>query len=72
MDSSAKNQVCNAVYRQFPELNGANPSVTSLPAGKVQLIFHGKAKAADGKTINRTVRVTADENGRVIKLTTSR
>ena len=72
MDDSAKNHVCSAVYRQFPEVRGANPSVSSLPGGKFQLIFHGKAQTADGKNINRTVRVTADENGKVLKLTTSR
>ena len=72
MDASAKSHVCSAVYSQFPEVRGSTPSVTSMPGGKFQLIFHGKAQTADGKTINRTVRVTADENGKVIKLTTSR
>jgi hypothetical protein len=72
MEDSAKNHVCSAVYRQFPEMRGENPSVKSIPGGKYQLIFHGKAQAADGKTIARTVRVTADENGKVLKLTTSR
>ncbi|KAF0112342.1 MAG: hypothetical protein FD147_215 [Chloroflexi bacterium] len=72
MDESAKSNVCSAVYRQFPELRGENPSVKSIPGGKFQLIFHGKAQAADGKTISRTVRVTADEKGKVLKLTTSR
>lgn len=72
MDASAKTRVCNSVYTQFPEVRGANPSITSLPAGKYQLIFHGKAKTADGKTIERTVRATSDESGKILKLTTSR
>jgi hypothetical protein len=72
MDASAKNQVCSSVYRQFPELRGANPSVTDLPGGKFQLIFSGKVTAEDGKTISRTVRVTADVRGKVLKLSTSR
>jgi len=72
MDAGSKKRVCSSVYSQFPEVRGANPSVSSLPGGKFQLIFHGKAKAADGKTIPRTVRVTADEDGRILKLSTSR
>jgi hypothetical protein len=72
MDSGAKNRVCSSVYLQFPEVRGANPSVSSLPGDKYQLIFRGKAKAADGKIIPRTVRVTANEEGKILKLTTSR
>jgi len=72
MDSNTKNAVCASVYRQFPELKGAAPQVKALPADKYQLIFHGKAKTVDGKTLPRTVRVVSDENGKILKLTTSR
>ena len=72
MDSSAKSQVCSTVYLQFPELKGVSPSVSPLPGGKFQLIFHGKVRTEDGKTMERTVRVAADERGRILKLTTSR
>jgi hypothetical protein len=72
MDAGSKTKVCNAVYRQFPELHGVNPSVTSLPAGKYQLIFHGKVKTEDGKTLERTVRVAANDQGKILKMTTSR
>ncbi len=64
--------VCNSVYRQFPELRGARPSISSLPGDKFQLIFHGKGETPDGKKIDRTVRVAASENGKILKLTTSR
>ncbi len=72
MEEGAKSRVCSAVYRQFPEVRGSNPSVSSMPGEKFQLIFHGKAQTADGKSINRTVRVTADEKGKVLKMSTSR
>jgi len=72
MEERAKQQVCSSVYHQFPELRGAHPSVSALPGDKFQLVFHGKAETADGKKINRTVRVTASENGKILKLTTSR
>jgi hypothetical protein len=72
MESSAINHVCQSVYRQFPELHGVHPSVRSQPGDKFLLIFSGKVKTADGKSLPRTVRVTADEKGSILKLTTSR
>lgn len=72
MNAQSKSSVCNAVYRQFPELRGANPTVKDLPGEKYQLIFHGKAKTENGKSLPRTVRVVADENGKILKLSTSR
>ncbi len=72
MDSRVKSSVCAEVYRQFPEVKGNSPEVKSMPGEKYQLVFHGKVKTEDGKSLNRTVRVVADENGRIIKLSTSR
>lgn len=72
MDENAKSNVCSSVYRQFPEVRGVNPSVTNLPGDKFQLIFHGKSKTADGKTIERTVRVAVNPQGKILKLSTSR
>ncbi len=72
MDSGAKNRVCSSVYSQFPEVRGSNPTITTLPGDKFQLIFHGNVKASDGKTIERTVRVSAAADGRILKMTTSR
>ncbi len=72
MDASAKNRVCSSVYSQFPEVRGSNPTISTLPGDKFQLIFHGKVKTADGKTMERTVRVSAAADGRILKMTTSR
>ena len=72
MEAKLKNSVCASVYRQFPELRGVAPQVKSLPADKYQLVFNGKVKTADGKTLPRTVRVVSDKNGKILKLTTSR
>lgn len=71
MESSAIDRVCQSVYRQFPELKGVRPSVRQSEANFL-LIFSGKVKTADGKTLPRTVRVTANEKGNVLKLSTSR
>lgn len=72
MNANSKSAVCNAVYRQFPEVKGASPSVKQLPGEKYQLVFQGKVTTADGKSMERTVRVVADENGKILKMTTSR
>jgi hypothetical protein len=72
MEEKSKDKVCSAVYRQFPEMKGERPSVKALPGEKWQLIFHGKGQTADGKTIQRTVRVAADGSGKILKLSTSR
>jgi len=72
MEDKALNQICQSVYRKFPELKGARPSVKSQTTGNYLLIFSGKAKTEDGKTISRTVRVTASETGKIVKMSTSR
>jgi hypothetical protein len=72
MDSSAIEKVCQSVYRQFPELRGSRPSVRTQSGEQFLLIFTGHAKTADGKSLPRTVRVTANEKGSIVKLSTSR
>ena len=72
MESSAINHVSQSVYSQFPELRGVHPTVHNQPGGKYLLTFNGKVRTADGKTLPRTVRVTADEHGSILKLSTSR
>jgi len=77
MDSKIVNSVCSQIYRQFPEVNGSRPKVqsqsTSSQAGSTYLlIFKGTATTADGKTLPRIVRATVNEQGKIIKVTTSR
>ncbi len=72
MEGKAKSNVCTSVYHQFPEVKGVSPQVKSLPGEKYQLVFHAKAQTEDGKSIPRTVRVVADAEGRILKISTSR
>lgn len=72
MDNASINKVNKHVYRQFPELNGKSPNVQSYAGSKYLLLYKGSSKTVDGKTINRTIRVVADEKGKILKLTTSR
>lgn len=81
MDQKLVNTVSKKVYRRFPEVNGKKPKIRrqAAPKGKKSnskttylLTYLGKANVQGGKTINRYVRVVADDKGKIIKITTSR
>ncbi|HEY9077449.1 MAG TPA: hypothetical protein VIO61_13035 [Anaerolineaceae bacterium] len=71
MDQHLINQICDQIYRQYPEVSGKKPKVQSRPGSQVLLIFQATAIAANGQKIPRTVRVIALENGKISKITTS-
>ena len=72
--------ICKQIYQRFPEVVGSRPTVQaqklSLDNGEASprylLIFKGLRTTADGKSINRIVRVVASERGQILKVTTSR
>lgn len=72
MDRKIIDRVCSQVYRRFPEVHGKRPKIKSYTSTQSLFIFHGKAKAADGHSIPRIVRVVVDNNGKIGKMTTSR
>ncbi len=77
MDSKTVNSVCSQIYRRFPDVNGVRPKIQTLPiagqaASTYLLVFKGTATTADGKTLARIVRATVDEQGKILKVTTSK
>ncbi len=72
MDRQMISSVSREVYRNFPEVKGSQPEIRPQGQTRHLLIFHGKGVTEDGHTINRTVRVVVDENGKIVKTTTSR
>jgi hypothetical protein len=72
MDNHALQSICDQIYSRFPEVKGVRPKVSSYTGTQVLLIFTGKATTADGKSLSRTVRVVASEDGKIGKVTTSR
>jgi hypothetical protein len=72
MDQQALEKVCEKVNKRFPETMKKKPKVKPYEGDLFLLIFDFKAKTADGKSMPRTVRVIANPNGKVIKMTTSR
>ena len=72
MDSQALDKVCKSIYRRFPNVKGSRPKVSTQGEDRYLLIFSAKGETPDGKTITQTLRVVADETGRVLKTSMSR
>lgn len=72
--------ISRQVYRQFPEVRDARPAVQNQPGAKAAvgnsnryiLTYKGRGRGPGGQTINRIVRVVADDRGKVLKVSTSR
>jgi hypothetical protein len=72
MDNSLIQAISNEIYRQFPEVKGERPIIKSYGKDQVLLVYKGKVKTADGHSMPRTVRVVADGDGKIKKVSTSR
>jgi hypothetical protein len=79
MDDKYLQSISSKISRQFPEVAKSKPRVQRQTSQKSRsststylITYRGKAKTADGKSINRIVRVTADDRGKIIKISTSR
>jgi Tfp pilus assembly protein PilX len=79
MDDNLLKSITSTVSKKFPEVAGARPQVKlqsgqkskSSPATYL-ITYRGKSKTPDGKAIIRIVRVTANDTGKIIKMSTSR
>ncbi|MCK4726007.1 MAG: hypothetical protein KAT29_09395 [Anaerolineales bacterium] len=84
MDTQVITKVSSSVYCRFPEFNGCRPTVRKQkkPQAKststtVTYLLTYKTKAlvttsSGSKSLPRSVRVVATENGKILKMTTSR
>lgn len=80
LSSSHIDTISRQIYRQFPEVRDARPMVQNQPGAKSAsggtdrfvLTFKGSGQGPGGQTINRIVRVVADDRGKVLKVSTSR
>lgn len=73
--------VTNQIHKKFPEFAGVAPKIRRQPLPKENkstthslflFTFNTSAHASGNVTIPRSVRVTVDERGKIIKITTSR
>lgn len=80
MQPASVQAVCQQVYARFPNLRGVQPKVKpqGLPVGtapaqsRYSLLFETQAPAANDKLMRFSVRVVADAQGKILKMTTSR
>ncbi len=70
IESSAVEKINQRVIREYPEMRGVRPSVSS-EGKRVTLIYKTKVQTPAG-TMSRVVRVVADENGRIARISTSK
>ena len=69
------NAISQEVYRRFPDLAGVRPKVKlqrSSPPQSFLLTFQSRASLPGGKSLPRLVRVVANEQGKILKISTSR
>ena len=82
MDTKTLKSIVEQIHRRFPDVSGAQPKVTrqsgasQAKSGPTYLLtFHSTNRtsaSAQSKTISRWVRVVVTEQGKIMKVTTSR
>jgi hypothetical protein len=75
MDAEILSKVCAQVYSKYPEVNGIRPKVhaqAKVGGTNHLLIFAGNAKSSSGKVLPRVLRVVVSDDGKIIKVTTSK
>ena len=75
MDEKTLSTICEQVYHRFPEVKGARPKLQPMSKGTTTqhvLIFASKAMSESGKSLQRVVRVVVGDNGKIIKMSTSK
>ncbi|MBN1438356.1 MAG: hypothetical protein JW929_03015 [Anaerolineales bacterium] len=70
IEPSVVEAVNKRVYREYPEMRGARPSV-SQAGNRCTLVYKAQVKTPAGP-MARVVRVVADEKGRILRISTSK
>ena len=62
-----------AVLDRYPDMAGMRCSAEPAPVpGKYIVTARGRARTSDGRSLERIVRVTLDDSGRVLRLSASK
>ena len=72
MKAESIRKVTEKVVKKHPKLAGKNPKVSILSPGKYLLQYSFNDDLPNGKTISQTIRVVADEEGNISKMSSSR
>lgn len=81
MEEKVVQSISKEVYKRFPEVKGKKPKVRlqrQTQKGQTQklsmylLTYNMAVRTSTNKSLPRLVRVVADEQGKIIKISTSR
>jgi hypothetical protein len=77
MDQKLVEKISKKVYAKFPEVKGKKPRIKTSKSvtadqGNFILTYNAMAKGIRGNSIPRHVRVVANAQGKIIKMSTSR
>lgn len=68
------------IYKRFPEVSGKNPRIQKRKSDQPQtqekqtylLTYNGQVQLSAERLLPRSIRVVVDEDGNILKITTSR
>lgn len=72
MDNDTLAKVCQTVYNRNPNMSGVRPKVSKDIYGNTLMIFTTKGALPGGKSLDQTVRVVVDCDGKISKISSSR
>lgn len=84
LSENLQSQVSEKVWKMFPDFKGIEPSIRqqetpakpyqskSLPPKVFLFIYQVKQHLSGGQPIQRWIRVNIDEQGRILKVSTSK
>lgn len=73
--------ISQEIYRRFPEIKGISPKVHARPTPQAKsvaasptylLTYNNRGSTPENKSLPRWVRVVVNEQGKILKITTSR
>jgi len=72
MNANAIQNVTEKVSAKYPKLSGKRPKVSEQSEGRYLLIYSFSDELPGGKSIQQNVRVIADAEGNISKMSSSR
>jgi hypothetical protein len=72
MEKEVSEKVHQAVYKQFPYLQGVEPEVSDMENDEFLLIYKGQATTSNGHALPVSIRVVSDKTGKIKKISSSR
>jgi hypothetical protein len=77
MDDAVLNKVNRSVSRQFPEMRGVQPRIKKHGQDRhgnprFQLTYSASVSLPGGREMKRVVRAVVDEQGKILKVSTSK